>query len=207
MDIKLSIIFIHYSTDEQKSEMARFCLRQLKRTLDDECELIIVNNGERDKEEFSEYADLYVESDKNSLGYARNMGSRKATGKYFCFIDNDVFVDLGWWGECIRLLEKHSDRKLIASPIYTSCHFLQKKYHAGMLNGHFLNKRSGSPCHLMKRETFEEIGKFPENPKRMDKYIGGDGGEFITRQCKKGYLIILTKKMRGYHLGAKKYAY
>jgi len=203
MNIKLSIVFVHYSTDDYKSEVANFCLRQLKRTLDETCELIIVNNGDRD-EDFSKYADIYIKSDKNSLGYARNLGSRKATGKYICFMDNDVFVHPDWWRECITLLETFPDKKLIASPNYTSCHVFQRKYYAGMLGGHFLNKRSGSPCHLMKRETFDEIGDFLE---KFGKYIGGEGGEFIDRFCKAGYLIILTRRMMAHHLGTKRYKY
>ena len=204
MGIKLSIVLVHYSTDDYKSEVANFCLRQLKRTLDETCELIIVNNGDRDKD-FSKYADIYIQNDKNSLGYARNVGSRKAKGEYICFMDNDIFTMPGWWRKCIKLLETFSDHKLIASPVYTSCHVFQRKYHAGMLGGRFLNKRSGSPCHLMKRETFDKLGNFPET--FGDYYVGGDGGKFIDRQCEAGYLIILTRKMEAFHLGTTKYKY
>lgn len=195
----LSIIFIHYSTDDFKSKVGEINLKRLKDTLDDTVQLIVVNNGEKD-EYFKNYADIYIKSDFNCLGRARNSGYDKSEGRYVCFIDNDIEVNQGWWQECISLLEKYPDRKFIASPVYTTRHF--PKYTIGEIDGNILNRRSGSPCLVMRRESFEEIGRFLEFPSDS-YYSGATGTKFCNTQNKLGYLVILTKQGLAKHVSPK----
>ena len=168
-------------------------------------ELIVVNNGDRDEKECKEYADIYIKNDINSLGKARNKGFDASIGEYVCFVDNDVYADFPFVDRCIELLEKYPDKKLIATPVYTSCHMFGK-YIKGDLDGHMLNTRSGSNCLFMKRESFLDIGRFQELEKG-GYFNGRDGVEFCDRQLNKGYLMILTRIGLVRDLGLFRYPY
>lgn len=212
---KLSVILTHYSTDDYKSENGRKCIEAVKNTLNDECEFIIANNGERDQD-FIKYADIYIKTPKNSLGLARNMGVDESSGEYLCFIDNDIIPVQGWWQECIRLLEKYPDKKLIASPIHTRVH-MRFKFERGVLDEWKLNARAGSNCLVISRKTFLDIGRFKETFAKGDAVKGSfltktylssvDGVEFCNRQYAKGYLVILTNPEMAKDIGSKNYKY
>ena len=162
--------------------------------------MIVVNNGKLDGH-FKQYCDKYIENPKNSLGGARNIGYDNSVGEYICFMDNDIYTEYPFWIECVELLEKYPDKKLIATPIYTSHHVLSPKHQAGELDGHILNKRSGSNCLFMKRSSFEDIGRFCEvHPAR-------DGVKFCNTQVRKGYLVIHTRPLMARDLGTGNYSY
>lgn len=190
--MKTSLIFVHYSNDDIKSYTGLSCLyrlRHVQRLIRGRIpsEVIVVNNGTRDEEELKQKCDIYIQSDKNSLGHARNLGFQKATGDYVCFLDNDIFVERPFWGECMEFLETHKDRKLLASPIYTTAH-LYPKYDHGELDGWRLNTFSGSNCLMMHRDTYTDIGGFPEIDGRAH-----DGVVFARTYARKGYVVALTR--------------
>jgi glycosyltransferase involved in cell wall biosynthesis len=200
--VKVSIIFVHYSTDDFKSYIGETCLKKLWKYTKGipEIELIVVNNGERDNH-FKDFCNKYFDNQANSLGGARNIGFDNSVGEYICFMDNDIYIECAFWNECIELLEKYPDKKLIATPIYTPHHVLRTKYQAGELDGHLLNTRSGSNCLFMKRSSFEDIGRFCEiHPAR-------DGVKFCNAQCRKGYLVIHTRPLMARDLGIGNYDY
>ncbi len=202
--MKLSVIFIHYSTDELKTMIALNSLITLKKTLDTSAELIIVNNGKRDGH-FKYLCDKYIETSLNCVGHAKNVGFQESVGDYLCFMGNDIFVERGWWQECVKLLERYGELKFISSPLYS-----QKPYKigtAGMLEGHPLNYRNGFPW-IMKRESFAEIGLFDERPDDFKEHkMSFVGTLYCNRLKKKGFKIILTKPNLVYHLGMPKYPY
>lgn len=198
----ISVIFVHYSNNDWKSELARFCFNRLLRTTPKDTEIIVVNNSDRDEEFFKERADVYLKTPRNSLGGARNLGYDHTKGEWIVFMDDDVFTMYHWLSECIRLLQINKDHKLIASPVYTDVHVFNSKFQAGKLRGHLLNWRSGSPCFVLRREDFEEIGRFKEGDGNS-----GDGGNFTDRQVRKGYKVILTKKQKAFHIGDKRNDY
>lgn len=203
---KLSIIFLHYSVDEVKSYFGYRCLKRLWDLvkLSPDVELIVVNNGIRD-EYFKNLCHKYIASPRNSMGFARNLGFDNSNGDYVCFMDNDIWCEHRFWIEAIELLEKHADKKLIATPIYTPCHTLQEKYNRGELDGHLLNLRSGSNCLLMRRTSFEEIGRFPEFNQGL--YRGNDGVKFCNKQIRAGYLVIHTRYGLARDIGLPKHTY
>lgn len=167
-------------------------------------ELIVVNNGKRDGN-FKTLCHKYIENPRNSMGGGRNLGYDNSTGEFVCFIDNDIWCEHRFWIEAIELLEKHSDKKLIATPIYTACHVLQDKFNRGFLDDHLLNTRSGSNCLLMTRKSFEEIGRFPELEQGL--YRGNDGVKFCNKQIYAGYLMIHTRAGLARDIGLAKHTY
>ncbi len=205
---KISVIFVHYSTDDVKSYLGMACLKRLwnsVRKSSTTTEIIVVNNGDRDEKRCKELADTYIKNDRNSLGGARNKGFDASFGEYVCFIDNDVYADFPFLDACMELLEKYPDRKLIATPVYTTSHMFGK-FIKGDLGGHMLNTRAGSNCMFMKRESFLDIGRFQE-PDYSRSYHGKDGVEFCDRQNQKGYLMILTRIVLVRDIGLYKYHY
>ena len=201
--VEASIIIVHYSSDEIKSYVASSCLKRF--WLFAKCfpsiEIIVINNGKKD-EQFKQWCHIYHENPSNNFAYARNWGFDNSHGKYVCFVDNDIYPDYPFWGECKELLEKYPDKKLIATPIHTGCHVLSSKLNKGYLDGHLLNKRSGSNCLFMKRETFEDLGRFREDLPRHRVGI-----EFCNRQLGKSYLMIHTRVGLARDMGIREYHY
>jgi hypothetical protein len=116
-------------------------------------------------------------------------------------MDNDVVTEHPFWHECIELIEKYPDKKLIATPIYTCHHVMSNHYNRGYLDGHLLNMRSGSNCLFMKRSSFEEIGRFPEIAPAKDGVI------FCDNQIEKGYLVIHTTPLMARDIGLPRFNY
>ncbi len=181
---KISIIFIHHSSNDYKDYVGMNCLIRLWKVIqkNPEIEIIGVNNGERNEKQMQVLCAFYIKNDINSLGRARNKGFDASSGGYVCFMDDDIYTELPFWNDCAELLEKYPDLKLIASPIYTATHRIIYR------DGHAFSKRSGSNCLFMKRESFLDIGRFTETEGRA-----ADGVEFCNRQIKKGYAMILTR--------------
>ena len=211
----LSLIFVHFSTDDYKSYVSERCLTRLwymaKWHNLVPTELIVVNNCDRDLY-FKDKCDIYIQNDNRSLGRARNKAFDVSKGKYVCFMDDDIYPDHRFWHQCLQLLEKYPDKKLIATPIYTGGHVYTVKHDRGFLDGHLLNTRSGSNCLLMKWESFEEIGRFDEpvpqiSPDGKVLYHGLEGVDFCNRQIKKGYLVIHTWPGQARDLGLKLHNY
>ncbi|HEC66370.1 MAG TPA: glycosyltransferase family 2 protein [bacterium] len=196
---KISIIWIYHAVGQHKADLAKFCFERLLWTISKDTEIIVVNNCDKDIEYYKEKADIYIQSPRNSLGGARNLGYAKASGDYIAFVDSDVFTMPDWLRMCVRLINMHPDHKLIASPVYTDSHVWNRRYQAGKLSGHMLNLRSGSPCFVLQRRDMDVIGAFREGDGNS-----GDGGDFIDRQIKAGYKVILTKRQLAFHLGSKK---
>ena len=196
---KISIIWIYHAVGQHKADLAKFCFERLLMTISKDVEIIVVNNCDKDIKYYKKKADIYIQSPRNSLGLARNLGYAKASGDYIAFVDSDVFTMPDWLKFCVRLIDMHPEHKLIASPVYTDAHVWNRKYQAGKLSGCLLNLRSGSPCFVLYRRDKDVIGAFREGDGNS-----GDGGEFTDRQIKKGYKVILTKRQRAFHLGHKK---
>lgn len=189
--IDTSIIFVQYSQDDAKSHYSRESIKQFwrlaQKDTEHKVEIIVINNGKQDYD-FKEYCHIYKDNPENNFAYARNWGFDNSHGKYVCFVDNDIYPDYFFWRDCKELLEKYSDKKFIATPIYTGCHIYSKRCAKGEIDGHLLNKRSGSNCLYMGRETFKDLGYFREDLPRHRV-----GVEFCNRQIANGYLMIHTR--------------
>ena len=125
---KVSIIFVYYAVGKHKANLAKFCFERLLMTASKDTEIIVVNNCDKDIEYYKEKADIYIQSPRNSLGFARNLGFAKATGDYIVFMDSDVFTMPDWLRVCVRLLDLNPKNKLISSPIYTDANVWNKGF-------------------------------------------------------------------------------
>lgn len=94
---KVSVVVPIYNVEEYLER----CIESLvKQTLED-IEIILVNDGSRDKsgtiaQEFQKkYQDKikYVEKENGGLSDARNYGMKYATGEYIAFLDSDDYIE------------------------------------------------------------------------------------------------------------------
>lgn len=107
----LSIIIPVYNTERYLDD----CLSSVLDQVDSKIEIIAIDDASEDKsyEILLNYRKLYpclkVFQNKNNLGPGptRNLGLRKAKGKYVVFIDSDDVVNEKYFYELLRSAEKN----------------------------------------------------------------------------------------------------
>lgn len=93
---KVSVIVPAYNVENYIDR----CLKSLVNQTLKDIEIIVINDESTDntlniiKEYQKKYDNVVVFNNKNhGIGYTRNFGIQKATGKYIAFIDSDDFID------------------------------------------------------------------------------------------------------------------
>jgi len=93
--MEVSIVITCYNQEKYISRSIRSCLNQ--NYLKDEFEIVVVNDASTDNsskiiEDFGEKV-VYIKNKKNlGLSKSRNIGIRKATGRYILNVDGDDFI-------------------------------------------------------------------------------------------------------------------
>ena len=98
------------------------CINSIKKQINKNDEIIIVDNGCQDKTtEIAKKLGCVIVKEKNKgISHARNKGAKQAKGDILCFIDADGVINKNWLKEA---REKLSDTKLMAvSGINIFCH-------------------------------------------------------------------------------------
>lgn len=198
MEIKhVSIIFIHYAMDEERSLLARASLKSLQSSIHTPAEIIVVDNGDNleDSEFFLKQCQekkiaMYIRNADNvNFPTARNQGMMNITGDWVAIVDNDIMYKDHWLELCMSAIIKFPNDKRLASPInYPYVHSRDPRWRHGQLNlnGRMFNltERAGSNCIVMKREAMEEIGFF-----NIDK-ASKAGSSYTDAWVNAGYLVI-----------------
>ncbi len=108
--IKVSVVVPIFNVEEYLERCVKSLLNQ---TLDD-IEIILVNDGSKDKsgeiaQDFSnKYPEkiIYVEKKNGGLSDARNYGMKFATGEYIAFLDSDDYIEKEAYEEMYRIAKK-----------------------------------------------------------------------------------------------------
>jgi len=199
-----SIGVVHYAqkdyTGKSRSETMKQSLTSLVENTDYPAEIIVFDNGGNpDDSDFllglvrKKKISTYVRyADNLSFAFAWNQFFRIASGDYLCFTCNDIFYKRGWLGACIELLEKYSDRKLIASPYITPDKNFPN-YNKEVLLDARINSMAGSNCMVMTPEIYRAIGEMPHYR------IGGS--VWHRTMVRKDYLVIIPSQDFVDHLG------
>jgi GT2 family glycosyltransferase len=154
---------------------------------------VVVDNGDREQTEYllKQDIDTHIINKVNmGMGYPRNQGAMASSGKWLVFIDNDIQFKKGWLTDCIDMLKKHNDAKLIATPLHT-LPMKNPGWQLGELDGCTLWQRAGSGCLVMKRSTYEEIGQWSN--------ISECGGDYCSRARAAGYSYIRLGELKAHH--------
>ena len=207
----VSIIFIHYAMNEERSLLARASLKSLQSTIHTPAEIIVIDNGDNleDSKFFLEQCQekkiaLYIRNADNvNFPTARNQGIVNITGNWVAIVDNDIMYKNNWLELCMWSINKFPDDKRLASPInYPYVHGRDPRWRHGQLrlNGRIFNltERAGSNCLVMKREAMEEIGFF-----NLDKESRA-GSDYTDKWVNSGYLVITPGLNWAYDCGLRR---
>lgn len=110
--IKVSVIVPVYNTEKYLKK----CLDSLVNQTLDDIEIIVINDCSPDnaKKILSEYEKKYknikvIHNKTNKgIGYNRNSGIEKASGKYIAFVDSDDYVDITMYEKMYNKAEKEN---------------------------------------------------------------------------------------------------
>lgn len=108
---QLSIIVPIYNVEKYLAK----CIESILKQTYGDFELILINDGSPDNchEIMEHYAKLdsrivAINQQNKGVSAARNTGLKNATGKYISFVDPDDYIDLNFYFELIRDLEKNN---------------------------------------------------------------------------------------------------
>jgi len=199
----ISIIFIHYAPNKARSELGKRSFKSLYESVKKyPVEMIVVDNGGGDSEFFLKECEEgrithYIRNANNIwYGYGRNQGLDMATSDYLCVVDNDIIFTGDWLEECRNILEKDTGKHII-TPCDIDRYHRYSKYDrpSVTIDGKELivNAMAGSSCWMMKREAWEEIGRFADRMKA--------GTDWTRRACKKGYSTIIISEQKAENQG------
>ena len=192
----VSIIFVHYSMDEDRNQLARQSYLSLaESTKDLPCELIVVDNGgDYEMSEFflketeAKRITHYIRNADNVwFGQGRNQGLRIATGEYLVVVDDDLIYQKDWLKICLDVLKQTKGQKLMVTPMpILSCHKRCIRKEEFIYDGkkYLINWRVGSNCWLMHKKDYENIGEF------IDHHFSGT--KWTNRYSTKGYGLVVV---------------
>jgi glycosyltransferase involved in cell wall biosynthesis len=153
-----------------------------------------------------------IDNTQNNRGLAgRNEGFKLSTGKYLCYVDDDILFKENWLKDCVDILES-VEGKYTVTPIHTPI-MAHKKFELPPVNGYRCNYRSGSNCMVLRKEAFADVGEFyglymdRKRKGPMFVGIGKSGTKYCDRQTRAGYKVLMTKEEKAVDLGFKKHAY
>jgi len=216
---KVFIIILHYKNWGDTQE----CLKSLEALNYDNFEVIVVDNGSKDK--FTVHSPRFTVKqifNKENLGFAGGMNvgigqALKKDAKYILLLNNDVTIEPNFLKELVRKGESDRGIGILGPVIYD---YQSKKIHfaGGKINWLYtkgihiqntrypsLAKRSGAgkirytdyitgACLLIKREVIEKIGLMDE-----DYFLYFEDVDWCLKARRAGYKCVLIPNSKIWH--------
>lgn len=209
---KVSIIIPNYFMNkpgrivpdgDEELWFAEHCFERIKRYTKD-FELILIDNGSvHGQELLKKYADILITNDSNlGFGKACNQGFRRATGKYICCMNNDIFVYEGWLEALIRTFDDNPDCGVVMPALMKQTKRGDEalKIEKPDLTQNYDRYGKGAEfgsCWLTKKEIMDKVGLFDENFR-----VGfGEDRDYWRRIRQIGLDTYRTHKTRVFHQG------
>jgi len=197
----ISIIILNWNT----LDYLKRCIEAIKRNTKEKYELIIVDNGSKEKgtkRYIDSIADKLIFNPKNlgiSVGY--NQGASIASGKYLIFMNSDTEVEKDWLTNMLSTLSKNKNIGAvgpIGNPKYREANGIiwsYQQYEGQYSEDTRVNFLSGY-CILVKREAYEKVGGFDEI---FDKGLFEDN-LFCRKLINKGYELWVCSSSIVWHM-------
>jgi rSAM/selenodomain-associated transferase 2 len=160
------------------------------------CEIIIVDGGSKDKTlEKATQADLVIQSDPGRA-HQQNRGASQSHGEVLIFLHADCFLELG----ALEAIEKTlQDKNVIAGCFHQKIEADGLRYRllefGNALRVQLFKWMYGDQAIFVRREIFEELGRFPEIGLMEDLYLS-------KKLKKRGKLKILSPPV---HISARRW--
>ena len=139
MDKKISIILPVYKVENYLDKCLSTLINQTYKNL----EIILVDDGSPDNS--GQHCDEWAKRDKRikvfhkengGVSSARNLGIKKATGEYVCFVDPDDYVDLSMYEKLLTSAEINNSDLVMCRyyNVFENNNKIQKVYEENFLN-------------------------------------------------------------------------
>lgn len=197
------------------------CLKSLKKTAYPNYNIVILDNGSKDKSYENikkNFKKVEIILSKKNLGYTAGINFlwdyciKKHNPSYICNMNNDIkTIQKDWLGIMVKELEKEEKRGICGNKLLfpdgrlqllyldrKPKEYIEKDY--GQYN--FVKEVSavGGANMLVKRKVIETIGGNDEN-----FFYGPDDIDYNLRARKAGFKVIYCGKSRSEHLGSFSY--
>jgi len=176
-------------------------LDSINKFITEDYEIIVVNNGSTDNthEVLSEHKCTVIDiKDRVNPSTARNIGAKKASGKYIIFFDSDILVTEQWAHQLTKLI---NNTEVLPKYFITGCSYYMSINPSWIENYWFepLRKKVKSYINggniITSLETFEYIGGFDEHLET------GEDVAFSEKAKNIGVKIIINNRWKVYHEG------
>ena len=185
---------ISWSPDDVRLEAMKTTVNSCQRLTKRPFKFIVIDNGLEKQTEWLKQQDIDVlitPGQNLGVGASRNLGAKHANTKYIVFLDNDILLFENWLNECISVLEKYPDEKLIATP--RRSHPMKfKKHCVGTLDGYLLFNRAAGQALVFRRKDYNLIGPW--------SLRSNTGGEYCRRVRANGFLYVWKHGWNSKHI-------
>lgn len=170
--------------------------------------LIIDQSNDKKTEEIireNHYRNVqYIHTDKKGLSRARNIALRRATGVYFCLIDDDAFYPPNYLKKIYDHIIEGDGMTIYSGYIWDTIHDKTFVNYSMIPRNNPLSVRSvlrycPSPCLTFPIELIEKIGFFDELFGVGAVYGAGEETDYILRAMKKGYVVAYFRDIEIIH--------
>lgn len=210
--------------NRDRRELLRACLRSIARQVYQNVEVIVVDNGSRDRsgtvtreKEFSRLPIRLIKN-LNNRGFcaANNQALRFARGEYVALLNNDAEADKGWLKALVTALEANPEFGMAASKIllHGDRSVIDKAGHLIYPDGQNRGRGTGEQdrgqydrmeeaawpdgcAAFYRRALFEHVGGFDE-----DFFAYGDDAELGLRARIAGWRCLYVPSALAFHHGA-----
>ncbi|MFH1968470.1 MAG: glycosyltransferase [bacterium] len=193
------------------------CLASIFINTDVSYEVIIVDNGSKDKTKLlgKKLKNIKVIKNEKNMGFGKacNQGVKASKGKYVLFLNNDTIVTKGWLSSLVKSIENNSKYGAVGSKLIKPDGRLQEAgsiiYSNGFTKGYGRGENPEKPefcflrevdycsaaCLLVRRDLFNQIGGFDDiySPARFEDV------DICMEIRKRGYKVVYQPNSIVYH--------
>jgi len=163
-------------------------------------EIIMIDNFSTDASaQCAEKFGVQVYFSEGTISVLRNLGARKATGDFYCFVDADVEVEPGWSkgvADCIHEQGANAETCIygnIYNPMKETT-WVEKVWYKNLISRGKLRYINGGNL-IVHRDLFEKVAGFNEN------LVTKEDVDFCRRVLESGATLCTDDRIATVHLG------
>lgn len=200
MDQKVSIIIPCREIDAMTEKCIAECLK-----LDYDNFEILVFPDKKDKEKIKSKKLKIIETGKVKPSFKRNLGMKKAKGKFLAFIDSDAYPRKDWLRKAIKYFD-NEEVGIVGGPNLTpkEANFMERA--SGYALSNFLASGAAHIRYKIKKNRYVKelpscnyISRKEISPKYDVGFLTAEDSKFCFDVAKKGYKVLYAGDVIVYH--------